>query len=136
MLNQFPLAISLVLAGASIGYVTLFSFVLSPVAFQNMDGGRAERLVKHVIKSGHGLLAVIALLAAAAALFSGAIAGAIVAAIAAVFAVMCQWALAPRDDKPIEGHRKVKTARIVASGLTLAIGLILCGAVVLTMLHV
>ncbi len=43
-------AIAIVLAGASLGYIALFSFVLSPVAFKNMDAGRAERLVKHVIQ--------------------------------------------------------------------------------------
>ena len=128
--------VSLILAGASIGYITFFSFVLSPVAFKNMDAGRAERLVKHVIKSGHGLLAFIALLSGVAALLSGAIAGASVAAIAAVFALMCQWALAPRDDKPVNGHRVVKTARIVASGLTFALAPILVGAIVLTMMGV
>ncbi|HWA01394.1 MAG TPA: hypothetical protein VG841_13875 [Caulobacterales bacterium] len=129
-------AFSLILAGASLGYITLFSFVLSPVAFANMDAGRAERLVKHVIKSGHGLLALIALLSGVAALLSGAIGGASVAAIAAVFALMCQWALAPREDKPIGGHRVVKTARIVASGLTFALAPILIGAIVLTMMGI
>ncbi|MES1200943.1 MAG: DUF4149 domain-containing protein [Pseudomonadota bacterium] len=129
-------AASLIFAGASLGYITLFSFVLSPVAFQNMDAGRAERLVKHVIKSGHGLLALIALLSAVAALLSGAVGGALVAAVAAVFALMCQWALAPREDKPLGGHRVVKTARIVASGLTFALAPILVGAIALTMLGI
>jgi hypothetical protein len=129
-------AIAIVLAGASLGYITLFSFVLSPVAFKNMDAGRAERLVKHVIKSGHGLLAFIALASGVAALMSGAVAGASVAAIGGVFALCCQWALAPREDKPIQGHRVLKTARIVASGLTAAIAPILIAAIVLTVMGV
>lgn len=123
---------AIVLAGASLGWIVLFSFVLSPVAFKNMDAGRAERLVKHVIKSGHGLLAFIALASGAAALLSGAIGGAAVAAIAAVFALCCQWALAPRDDRPIRGHRVLKTARIVASGLTAAIMPVVIASIVLT----
>src|SRR5688572_22228598 len=113
MMQTASLALALTLAGATLGWITLFSFVLSPVAFKNMDAGRAERLVKHVIKSGHGFLAFIALAAGAASLMAGAIAGASVAAIAALFALMCQWALAPRDDKPVRGHRVLKTARIV-----------------------
>ncbi len=136
MFHDASLAASLILAGASLGYITRFSFVLSPVVFQNMDAGRAERLVKHVIKSGHGLLAIIALLSGVAALLSGAVGGAAVAAIAGAFALMCQWALAPRDDKPLGGHRVVKTARIVASGLTFAIAPILVGAIALTVLGI
>ncbi len=57
-----------------------------------------------------------------------------VAAIAAVFAFLCKFALAPREDKPIKGHRVLKTARIVASGLTAAIMPVLIGAIVLTLL--
>jgi hypothetical protein len=136
MVQSASQALSLILAGAVIGWVTLFSFVLSPVAFRNMDAGRAEALVKHVIKSGHGLMALIALLSGAAALLSGAIAGAAVAALAALFAVMCQWALSPRSDKPIGGHRVVKTARIVASALTFALAPILVVAIILIMLRV
>ena len=78
---------ALVLLGASLGYIMLFSFVLSPVAFKQFDAGRAERLVKHVMNAGHGLLGLIALLAAVAALLAGAMAGAAVAGIAAVFAL-------------------------------------------------
>ena len=129
-------ALAIVLAGAALGWIMLFSFVLSPVVFKNMDAGRAERLVKHVVKSGHGLLGLIALGSAAAALVSGAAGGAAVAAIAALFAFLCQFALAPREDKPIKGDRVLKTARIVASGLTAAIMPVLIGAIVLTLLGI
>ena len=53
-------ATAIVLAGASLGWIVLFSFVLSPVAFKQFDAGRAERLVKHVMNSGHGILGLIA----------------------------------------------------------------------------
>lgn len=129
-------ATAIVLAGASLGWIMLFSFVLSPVAYQTFDGGRAERLVKHVMNRGHGLLGLIALLSAIAALISGAIAGASVAAMAGVFAFMCKFALAPREDKPIKGHRVLKTARIVASGLTAFIMPVLIASIVLTLLGI
>lgn len=127
---------AIVLAGASLGWIMLFSFVLSPVAFRHFDPGRAERLVKHVMNAGHGILGIIALASALAALLAGAIAGASVAAIAGMFAFMCKFALAPREDKPIRGHRVLKTARIVASGLTAFIMPVLIAAIVLTLMGV
>jgi hypothetical protein len=129
-------ASALILLGASLGYIMLFSFVVSPVAFKQFDAGRAERLVKHVMNAGHGLLGVIALLSALAALLSGAMAGAAVAGVAALFAFMCKFALAPRDDKPISGHRVLKTARVVASGLTAFIMPIVVASIVLTCMHI
>jgi hypothetical protein len=129
-------ATAIVLAGVSIGWITLFSFVFSPVAFKQFDAGRAERLVKHVMNSGHGILGLIAFASAIAALMAGAVAGASVAAVAGAFAFMCKYALAPRDDKPIKGHRVLKTARIVASGLTAFIALVLIAAIVLTLMGI
>ncbi|MEZ6022368.1 MAG: hypothetical protein R3C16_02905 [Hyphomonadaceae bacterium] len=129
-------ATAIILAGASLGWIMLFSFVLSPVAYQTFDGGRAERLVKHVMNRGHGLLGLIAFLSAIAALMSGAVAGASVAAVAGLFAFMCKFALAPRDDRPIRGHRVLKTARIVASGITAFIMPVLIAAIVLTMMGI
>jgi len=129
-------AIAIVLAGASLGWIMLFSFVLSPVAFKTFDQGRAERIVKQVMNSGHGILGLIALAAGMSALAAGAVAGAAVAAIAAIFAFLCKFALAPREDKPIKGHRVLKTARIVASGLTAAIMPVLIGSIVLTVMGI
>ncbi|MGD9815511.1 MAG: hypothetical protein AB7Q23_15310 [Hyphomonadaceae bacterium] len=129
-------AAAIVLAGASLGWIMLFSFVLSPVAFKQFDAGRAERLVKHVMNAGHGILGLIALASAAAALMAGAIAGAATAAVAGIFAFMCKFALAPREDRPIKGHRVIKTARIVASGLTAFIIPVLVAAIVLTLLKI
>jgi hypothetical protein len=49
---------------------------------------------------------------------------------------LCRFALAPREDKPIKGKRVLKTARIVASGLTAFIMPVLIAAIVLTMLGI
>lgn len=129
-------AFAIVLAGASLGWIMLFSFVLSPVAFKQFDAGRAERLVKHVMNAGHGILGLIAFASAGAALMAGAVGGAAVAAMAGAFAFLCKFALAPREDKPIKGHRVLKTARIVASGLTAFIMPVLIAAIVLTLLGI
>jgi hypothetical protein len=53
-----------------------------------------------------------------------------------LFAFMCKFALAPREDKPIKGHRVLKTARVVASALTAFIMPILIAAIVLTVLGI
>lgn len=136
MFAQTAQATAIVLAGASLGWIMLFSFVVSPVAFKTFDQGRAERIVKQVMNSGHGILGLIAFASAVAALLAGAVAGAAVAAVAGAFAFMCKFALAPREDKPIKGHRVLKTARIVASGLTAAIMPVLIAAIVLTLLKI
>lgn len=129
-------ATAIVLAGASLGWIALFSFVLSPVAFKQFDPGRAERMVKHVMNAGHGILGLIALASGLAALAAGAVAGASVAALAGIFAFLCKFALAPREDKPIKGNRVLKTARIVASGLTAFIMPVLLASIVLTLMGV
>ena len=128
--------IALILAGACLGWIALFSFVVAPTAFKAFENARAERIVKMVMRGGHGALAFIAFASAIAALFSGAVAGAVVAAVAAIFALCCQWALAPRDDRPIRGHRVLKTARVVASALTALLMPILIAAIVLTVLGI
>ncbi len=135
-MQQAAQAAAIVLAGVSIGWIMLFSFVVSPVAYTTFDQGRAERLVKQVMNQGHGLLRLIALASALAALLAGAMGGAVVAAIAGVFAFLCKFALAPREDKPIKGHRVLKTARIVASGLTAFIALMLGAAIALTLMGI
>ena len=49
---------------------------------------------------------------------------------------MCKFALAPREDQPLKGHRVLKTARIVASGLTACIMPVLIASIVLTLLKI
>ena len=58
------------------------------------------------------------------------------AAVAGLFAFMCKFALAPREDQPLKGHRVLKTARIVASGLTACIMPVLIASIVLTLLKI
>jgi hypothetical protein len=128
---------AIVLAAMALGWTMLFSFVVAPVSFKDMDAGRADRHVRRVIKQGHGIVALVCAGAAGAALLSGAFAGATIAVLCAVFYAMCQWALAPRDDpKPVGATRNLKTARIVASGLTAFLMPILLVAIVLTQLGV
>ncbi len=135
-MTDLAMQLALVLAGIALGWTMLFSFVVAPVSFRDMDQGRADRHVRRVIKAGHGIVAAVCLLAALAALSAGAFGGATIALICGVFYVMCQWALAPRDDRPIMGKRKIKTARVVASGLTALVMPVLIASMVLTRLGI
>jgi hypothetical protein len=118
-MQHYAQQLALVLAGVALGWTALFSFVVAPVSFKDMDYGRADRHVRRIIKSGHGALAIVCFLAGGLALASGAIAGAVIAGLTAVFYLMCQWTLAPRDDpRPAGGRRQMKGQRIVASLLT------------------
>jgi hypothetical protein len=118
-MQDYAQQLALVLAGMALGWTALFSFVVAPVSFKDMDYGRADRHVRRIIKSGHGALAVICFVAGALALFSGAVGGAVIAALTAVFYLMCRWTLAPRDDpRPAGARRQMKGQRIVASLLT------------------
>jgi hypothetical protein len=131
--QEIARGVAVLFAGAGIGWIALFSFVVSPTAFKTLDVGRAERLVKNVMKEGHSALAGLCLISAVAALLSGSIAGAIIGVMAGVFALCCQWALAPHDEgRPVMGHRVLKTARIVASLLTACIAPVLLVSIAFT----
>jgi hypothetical protein len=137
MFQETAQTLAFVLAGAALGWTAMFCFVVAPLAFDNLDQGRADRQVRNTVKTGHTTLAIITLLAGVAALFSGAIGAFVVAAISATFTVMCQWALAPRTDpRPVLGKRVMKTARIVATALTALLMPIQVAVIVLTQLNV
>lgn len=128
---------ALLSAGAALGWTALFSFVAAPVAFKHMDAGRADRMVRNIIKTGHGALGLICFVAGGASLLSGAIAGAVVSALAGAFYLMCQWTLAPRDDpRPPGARRQMKGQRVVASLLTVAGMPLMIAAAALTVLGI
>lgn len=130
-MDHFALSTAIALFGAGIGWVALFSGVVAPVSFADLDHGRANRHVRAVIKRGHGVLAGLVLLGSAAAFFGGALGGAVIGGIAAGVFVLCQWALAPREDSrpPPGGKRKLQTVRVVAAMLTAAMAPVLLVAI-------
>jgi hypothetical protein len=125
------------LLGAAFGWVVLFSGIVAPISFKDMDHGRANRHVRRVMKQGHAILAGFSLAGGGAAALAGAPGAGIVAAIVGVVVLLARFALAPRDDDrpPPGGKRKLQTARVVAAGLTammaplllVAIGLAIAG---------
>lgn len=131
-MTQLTQGLGLVLAAMVLGWTVLFSLVVSPQAFKTLDAGRAKRMIRATMKTGHPLAAMVAGGAALAALFAGAIGGAIVMACSAALFLLAAYTLAPRDDpKPKAGVRKTDTARVVAAMLTLMITCIVIAGVVL-----
>jgi hypothetical protein len=111
--------LALVLSGSALGWTMSFSFASAPIAFRDLDHGRADRLVRNTLKRSNPILAVICGAAAACGALAGSIAGSATLAIAAVCFLMARWALAPREEKIAPaGHRRVlKTSRIVSAGI-------------------
>jgi dihydrodipicolinate synthase/N-acetylneuraminate lyase len=131
-MGELTQGFGLVLAAMTLGWTVLFSLVVSPQAFRTLDAGRAKRLIRDTMKRGHPMVAGVAGVAAASALFAGAIGGAIVMACSAALFLLAAYTLAPRDDaKPKAGHRKTDTARVVAAFLTLMIACTVAAGVVM-----
>ena len=131
-MTQLVQGLGLVLAAMVLGWTILFSLVVSPQAFKTLDTGRAKRMIRATMKTGHPLAAMVAAGAAASALFAGAIGGAIVMACSAAMFMLAAYTLAPRDDaKPKAGTRKTDTARVVAAMLTVMITCIVIAGVIL-----
>ncbi len=119
MIQSYAQQLALVLAGMALGWTALFSFVVAPVSFKDMDYGRADRHVRRIIKAGNGALFLICLACGVFGLVSGAVAGAVVAILTGVFYLLCRWTLAPRDDpRPAGARRQMKGQRVIASMLT------------------
>jgi hypothetical protein len=136
-MGDLLISTGIALMGASFGWIALFSGVVAPVSFKDMDHGRANRHVRRVMRVGHTPLAILAFAGGGAAAAGGALGAGMLAAIAGVVLLLAQWALAPRDDTrpPPGGRRKLQTSRVVAAGLTalmaplilIAIGLAISG---------
>lgn len=105
------LALSLVLAGAALGWSAFFSFVAAPIAMRDLDNGRADRYLRNLIESGHLAPASFAALAAGAAFVGGGPGAAGLLLIAAFLFVVARFAISP-------GARRKANTRILASGLT------------------
>lgn len=105
------LSLALVLIGAALGWTALFSFVVAPGAFKDLDRGRADRYVRNIIQSGHLIPAALCVAAAAAAFLGRAPGAALVAIVTACLFVVARFAIAP-------GARRRSITRVLASGIT------------------
>jgi hypothetical protein len=118
-MNSPLIAAAVVVAATALGWTVAISLAAAPIAFRDLDHGRADRLVRNMLKRSQPSQAVLCFIAGALAALGGAMAGGIVLAIAGVFFMMARWALAPREEKmaPAGTRRVLKTTRIVSAGL-------------------
>jgi hypothetical protein len=94
--------------------------ITANTAFDGLDHGRADRMLRKVISATAGFQALLLGIATGAALISGARASAIVCGVCALGFLSNIWTLAPRKEKTIPGVRKkTSTQRVVAVALTL-----------------
>jgi hypothetical protein len=106
--------------------------IVANTAFDGLDHGRADRMLRKVISATAGFQAALLGIATGAALLSGATAAGIICAVAALGFLSNVWTLAPRRDKAPDGLRKKNsTMRVVAVALTLIVTLVSVAAAVM-----
>jgi hypothetical protein len=116
----FLLAFAALLAGGAAASGWTAAVIVANTAFDGLDHGRADRMLRKVLSATAGFQAAMLGAAAGLAFLSGANAAGIVAGVSALGFLSNVWTLAPRRDKAPEGLRKKNsTARVVAVALTL-----------------
>lgn len=109
--------------------------IVANTAFDGLDHGRADRMLRKVIAATAGFQALLLGIGFGAALLSGARAAAIVAGVAALGFLSNVWTLAPRRDKAPEGlKKKNSTQRVVAVALTLMMTIVALAAAIMATL--
>jgi hypothetical protein len=130
-------AVAAMFAGAAAASGWTAAVIVANTAFDGLDHGRADRMLRKVIVATAGFQAALLGMAAGAALLSGARASGIIAAVAALGFLSNVWTLAPRRDKAPEGlHKKNSTMRMVAVALTLIVTLVAAAAAVMAALGI
>jgi hypothetical protein len=130
-------AVAAMLCGAAAASGWTASVIVANTAFDGLDHGRADRMLRKVIVATAGFQAALMGGAAGAAVFSGATAAGIVAVVTALGFFSNVWTLAPRRDKAPEGlKKKNSTMRVVAVSLTLIMTLAALVAGVMVVLGV
>lgn len=125
-------AFAAMVAGGAAASGWTAAVIVANSAFDGLDHGRADRMLRKVIAATAGFQAALLGLSTGAALLADARAAAIVAGVSALGFLSNVWTLAPRRDKAPEGLRKkTSTQRIVAVGLTLIMTLAALAAAIL-----
>jgi hypothetical protein len=119
-LGEMMRAVAAMMAGGAAASGWTAAVIVANTAFDGLDHGRADRMLRKVLVATAGFQAALMALAGGAALFSGAMAAGIVSFVTALGFFSNVWTLAPRRDKAPEGLRKKNsTMRVVAVSLTL-----------------
>lgn len=113
-------AVAALCAGGAAASGWTGAVIVANSAFDGLDHGRADRMLRKVLAQAAGFQAALLGIAAGAALLSNSRAAAIVAGVAALGFLSNVWTLAPRRDRAPEGlKKKNSTQRVIAVALTL-----------------
>ncbi len=113
-------AVAALCAGGAAASGWTGAVIVANSAFDGLDHGRADRMLRKVLAAAAGFQAALLGIAAGAALLSNSRAAAIVAGVAALGFLSNVWTLAPRRDRAPEGlKKKNSTQRVIAVALTL-----------------
>ena len=131
------LAVAAMLAGGAAASGWTAAVIVANTAFDGLDHGRADRMLRKVLVATAGFQAALLGIAAGAAMFGGASAAGIVAVVAALGFFSNVWTLAPRRDKAPDGlHKNNSTMRVVAVALTLVVTLVALAAAIMAALGI
>lgn len=130
-------AVAAMFAGGAAASGWTAAVIVANTAFDGLDHGRADRMLRKVIAATAGFQAALLGIAAGCALLSGATGAGIVSVVAALGFLSNVWTLAPRRDKAPDGLRKKNsTMRVVAVALTLMMTFVAVGAGVMAILGI
>ena len=130
-------AIAAMFAGGAAASGWTAAVIVANTAFDGLDHGRADRMLRKVITATAGFQAALLGIATGTALLSNARGAAIVAGISALGFLSNMWTLAPRREKAPEGlKKKNSTARVVAVALTLMMTLAALAAAIMAAIGV
>jgi hypothetical protein len=117
-------AVAALCAGGAAASGWTGAVIVANSAFDGLDHGRADRMLRKVLAATAGFQAALLGVATGAALLSNSRAAAIVAGVAALGFLSNVWTLAPRRDRAPDGlKKKNSTQRVVAVALTLVMTL-------------
>jgi hypothetical protein len=130
-------AAAAMLAGGAAASGWTAAVIVANTAFDGLDHGRADRMLRKVIAATAGFQAALLGIAAGCALLAGATAAGIVCIVAALGFLSNVWTLAPRRDKAPDGLRKKNsTMRVVAVALTLIVTFVALAAGVMAIIGI
>lgn len=126
------------LLGLAVGAAWIVAIVAPNTSYDSLDGTRADKHVRGLLKSASDPIAVILLVAGGLAVLGGALVSGVTAFLAAFGFFTNRWTLAnfKRGETPPDANEKRKAQRAIAVSLTLVFALVAAVAAVLAVLGI
>lgn len=108
-------------AGGAVASGWTAAVIVANTAFDGLDAGRADRILRRVITATAGFQAMLIAISAGFAIMAGATAAFILGIISALGFLSNIWTLAPRREKSPGARKRTKGQRVLAVALTLIV---------------